>query len=199
LKGVGGNKRIGGEKLRAGLLFAAAIAGLIGVSFLLNVETRKGEMPTPRQATFRPGKTAVVRTTKGTFSFVLYQKDMPRTTKNFIRLARSGFYNGTVFHRYEPGFVIQGGAPKPGQKPAPKIEFETCLGLVHKPGTVAMARVGTDYDSADSQFYISLKRAPQLDGQYAVFGQVTSGMDVVRKLRRGDRIISIAIVRTPRR
>ena len=162
-----------------------------------NVDTGHGsEQPTSaKKATFKIGKTAVVETSKGTFKFVLYQKDMPGTTKNFIRLAGKGFYEGTIFHRYEPGFVIQGGQARKGEETPPNIEFERCNGLVHKLGAVGMARA-SEYDSANSQFYICLGPKPEIDGEYAIFGQVTSGIDVVKKLRKGDKILKVEIVKT---
>lgn len=129
---------------------------------------------------------AVITTNKGVIKFKFYKKDAPNTCANFIKLANKKFYDGLTFHRYEPGFVIQGGDPNGNGSGGPgysiKAEFNSNK---HVTGTVAMARA-QDPDSAGSQFYICLAPAPFLDNQYTVFGQVIEGMDVVMQLRAGD-------------
>jgi peptidyl-prolyl cis-trans isomerase B (cyclophilin B) len=147
---------------------------------------------------------AVIKTSKGTITFKFFAKDAPNTVASFIELADKKFYDGTKFHRVEPGFVIQGGDPltkDPGADPQLfgtgnpgfrlKAEFNA---KKHVTGAVAMARA-EDPDSAGSQFYITLAPQPMLDDQYTVFGQVVSGMDVVKKITKGDRIVSMTIVR----
>ncbi|GAB4348859.1 MAG: hypothetical protein Kow0099_31600 [Candidatus Abyssubacteria bacterium] len=123
---------------------------------------------------------AVVETNKGTFSFELFPEDAPHTVENFVTLARKGFYDGTIFHRVVPGFVIQGGDPTGTGTGGPgytiKAEFNK---RKHMAGTVAMAR-SSHPDSAGSQFYVCLAPAPHLDGNYTVFGRVIEGMDVVQ-------------------
>ncbi len=137
---------------------------------------------------------AVIETNKGTIKFELYEDKAPVTTKNFVKLAQSGFYDGLTFHRYEPGFVIQGGDPRGdgtgGSSQA--IPLEINKNLTHVKGAVAMART-SDPNSATSQFYITLEATPFLDGNYAVFGKVVSGMDVVEKLRAGDKMSKVMI------
>jgi peptidyl-prolyl cis-trans isomerase B (cyclophilin B) len=142
---------------------------------------------------------AVVTTSKGVIKFKFFAKDAPNTVASFIELANAKFFDGTKWHRVVPGFVIQGGDPLsktddpnvgsggPGWKL--KAEFNS---QKHLTGTVAMARA-QDVDSAGSQFYICLAPQPTLDGQYTVFGQVTSGMDVVQKIEQGDAITSIRV------
>ncbi len=141
-----------------------------------------------------PNRTAVLETSKGTIKFELYEKEAPITTKNFIELTNKGFYNGLTFHRVEPGFVIQGGDPKGnGTGGSGKmIPLEIAPTLTHRKGAVGMARA-QDPNSASSQFYICIEDAKFLDGNYAVFGMVTEGQDVVGKIRKGDRIIKAAI------
>jgi peptidyl-prolyl cis-trans isomerase B (cyclophilin B) len=123
-----------------------------------------------------------------------FPQDAPKTVENFVTLAKKGFYDGLAFHRVEPGFVVQGGDPKgdgtggPGYKI--KAEFNK---QPHVRGVVAMAR-SNDPDSAGSQFYITLAPANFLDGKYTVFGKVTSGMDVVDKIKKGDKMKSVKIV-----
>ncbi len=146
----------------------------------------------------------VIKTSKGDITIRLYPKDAPNTVATFLELVSSGFYDGTTFHRVEPGFVIQGGDPltkQPGTDPqlygtgGPgfrlKAEFNQ---RKHDLGAVAMAR-SQDRDSAGSQFYITLAPQPMLDGQYTVFGQVVSGMDVVKRITKGDKMESVTIVR----
>lgn len=138
---------------------------------------------------------AVIETDKGTIKFELYEDMAPITTGNFIELADSKFYDGLNFHRVEPGFVIQGGCPRGNGTGSSdkKIPLEVTPNLKHgEAGAVAMAR-STDPNSASCQFYITLGPAAFLDGNYAVFGRVTEGLDVVKQIRVGDRISSVAI------
>ncbi|MDZ4065126.1 MAG: peptidylprolyl isomerase [Coriobacteriia bacterium] len=152
-------------------------------------------------ATYKPSGTeiAVIKTAKGTIKFKFYSKDAPNHVAAFIELANAGFYDGTKFHRVDPNFVIQGGDPLsktddpmvgtggPGYRLA--AEFNS---RQHLEGTVAMAR-SQDPDSGGSQFYVCLAPQPSLDGQYTVFGQVTDGMDVVKKIAIGDVMESVTI------
>lgn len=145
---------------------------------LLGMTAASGESPKKEVVT--------IVTNKGTIVIELYPDVAPVTVENFKKLAKSGFYNGVSFHRYVPGFVIQGGDPSGNGTGGPgytiKAEFNS---KKHVAGTVAMAR-RADPDSAGSQFYICLAPTPHLDGQYTVFGQVIQGMDVVMELRAGD-------------
>lgn len=142
-----------------------------------------------------PNKTAVIETGKGTIRFTLFLDDAPITAGNFQMLAEQKFYDGLTFHRVEPGFVIQGGCPHgTGTGGAKKtIKLEITPKLRHdSAGTVAMAR-SQDPNSASSQFYITLAPTPFLDDNYAVFGKVTDGIDVVKSIKRGDKIVSVTI------
>ena len=114
----------------------------------------------------------------------LYPEVAPNTVNNFISLVQSGFYNGLIFHRVIPGFMIQGGCPNGNGMGGPgysiKGEFSqngVKNDLVHDRGVLSMARA-MDPDSAGSQFFIMVEKAPHLDGQYAAFGKVIQGMDV---------------------
>ena len=118
----------------------------------------------------------------------LYPDIAPQSVRNFISLANSGFYNGLIFHRCIPGFMIQGGDPKGTGMGGPgyciKGEFAANgvpNDLRHTRGVLSMARA-QDMDSAGSQFFIMHKDAPHLDGQYAAFGMVIDGMDVVDEI-----------------
>lgn len=142
----------------------------------------------------------VMKTTRGEFTFELFQKDAPITSKVFLDLADRGFYDGLTFHRYEPGFLIQGGDPAgdgsggfidPVTKKKKTIPLEISPALSHdQAGTLGMARE-TGANSASSQFYVTLAAQTFLDGKYSVFGKVVEGMNTVYHLRKGDRIVSI--------
>lgn len=118
----------------------------------------------------------------------LYPEIAPNTVNNFISLVKKGFYNGRIFHRVIPGFMIQGGCPDGTGMGGPgysiKGEFSQngfTNDLKHTPGILSMARA-MHPDSAGSQFFIMHKTSPHLDGSYAAFGKVTEGLDVVDKI-----------------
>ncbi|OLD38620.1 MAG: peptidylprolyl isomerase [Candidatus Rokubacteria bacterium 13_1_40CM_2_68_8] len=129
----------------------------------------------------------------GEIRLEFYPEDAPKTVENFVTLAKKGFYNGLNFHRVVADFVVQGGCPKGTGTGGPgyqiKAEFNK---QKHVRGTVAMAR-SQDPDSAGSQFYICYGSTPHLDGQYTVFGHVVSGMELVDRIKQGDRMTSVAI------
>ncbi|MCC7312886.1 MAG: peptidyl-prolyl cis-trans isomerase [Sulfuritalea sp.] len=141
-------------------------------------------------AAFAANPQLEVKTSLGTISIELYQDKAPKSVENFLQYAKDGFYNGTVFHRVIPGFMIQGGGFTPDMKQkdarAP-IQNEARNGLKNQTGTLAMARTG-DPHSASAQFFINLKDNsfldyPSRDGWgYAVFGKVTQGFDIVQKI-----------------
>jgi len=139
-------------------------------------------------------KYVTIETDRGIIKAELYTEKAPITTKNFIDLANSGFYNGLTFHRVEPGFVVQGGDPKgDGTGGSGKnIPLEVKQELNHVKGALGMAR-STEPDSASSQFYITFAPTPLLDGNYAVFGKVISGMDIAEKIRVGDKMSKVYI------
>ena len=140
-------------------------------------------------------RTATIETGKGTIKFELYEDLAPITAGNFIELAGKNFYDGLKFHRVEPSFVIQGGCPYgTGTGGSGKnIPLEVTPNLKHgDAGAVAMAR-SNDPNSASSQFYITLGPAAFLDNNYAVFGRVTEGLDVVKQIRVGDVMNSVTI------
>lgn len=118
----------------------------------------------------------------------LYPEIAPKTVKNFVKLVEKGFYDGLIFHRVIPGFMIQGGCPQGAGTGGPghniKGEFSANgieNPLKHERGVLSMAR-SRDFDSAGSQFFIMVSDSEQLDGQYAAFGKVTEGMDVADKI-----------------
>jgi peptidyl-prolyl cis-trans isomerase B (cyclophilin B) len=158
-------------------------------------------------------ESAVIKTNKGSVTVKFYENDAPIASANFIELALKGYYNGIKFHRYVPNFVIQGGDPNTkaataaavaaadanqsgqfgsgGPGYAIKDEYANNPNL-HVDGALAMARTGAP-DSGGSQFYVALGALPGLDHQYTVFGQATSGLDVIHQLRAGDEIVSVTV------
>lgn len=144
--------------------------------------------------------TVVFETSKGTVKARIFVSKVPRTAGNFLDLVNKGFYNGLTFHRYEPGFCLQGGDPLgngTGGYTDPKTNSERTIPLEVVPelkhdtaGVLAMAR-SNDPNSASSQFYFTLGPASFLDMKYAVFGKVTEGMDVVMALRKGDKMTKV--------
>jgi peptidyl-prolyl cis-trans isomerase B (cyclophilin B) len=136
------------------------------------------------------GPKAMIKTKLGEIEIKLFPDKAPKHVENFIKLAKSGFYNGTIFHRVIPGFMIQGGDPNTkdlnkkelygmgGPGHSVKAEFND---VPHKRGIVSMAR-SNDPDSAGSQFFIVVEDSPFLDGKYTVFGQVVKGLGVADKI-----------------
>lgn len=129
----------------------------------------------------------------GIIKMELYPDAAPNTVANFVSLVEQGFYDGTIFHRVIPGFMIQGGDPLGNGTGGPgytiKGEFNSNgfeNDLKHERGVVSMARA-MHPDSAGSQFFIMVEKAPHLDGQYAAFGKVIEGMDVVDQIVSVDR------------
>ncbi len=137
---------------------------------------------------------AVITTTLGVIELEFFPEKAPKHVENFIKLAKKGFYDKTIFHRVIPGFMIQGGCPntKPDGKGVAgagspgysiKAEFNDTK---HVRGILSMARA-SDPDSAGSQFFIMVADAPHLDGKYSAFGKVVKGMEVVDKIVNSDR------------
>jgi cyclophilin family peptidyl-prolyl cis-trans isomerase len=147
-------------------------------------DSDKGDtMADTTEKTGEENRVADIDTSMGTMTVELYEERAPNTTSNFIELANRGFYNGLIFHRVIDNFMIQGGDPKgDGTGSSEKtIKMETHPELTHVDGAVAMAR-SQDPASASSQFYICDGAQPHLDGDYAVFGRVINGMDVVHAI-----------------
>src|SRR5437660_4162880 len=173
---------------------SAAIRGsmlcgvLLGISLLTGCGGQADVKPVAPPS--GPGPKAIIKTKFGDIHIKLYPDVAPKHVENFVKLAKSGFYDKTIFHRVIPGFMIQGGDPNtkdekdkskygmggPGYNV--KAEFND---RPHVRGVVSMAR-SQDPDSAGSQFFIVVKDASQLNGQYTVFGEVVKGMEVADKI-----------------
>ena len=141
-------------------------------------------------------KTAEIHTEKGVMKVQLFEEDAPGTVENFVKLSKSGFYDGLTFHRVIPDFVIQGGCPNGTGTGGPgyRIKCETSGGnQCHDRGVLSMAHAGRD--TGGSQFFICHNRqnTSHLDGVHTVFGKVVEGLDVIDDIRPGDRIEKIVI------
>ena len=142
-------------------------------------------------------KVVRIHTEKGDIVFELYPDTAPKTVSNFVYLASQGYYDGLVFHRHVPGFVIQGGDPTGTGTSGPGYKFEDELNDSYKydRGIVAMANSGPNTNG--SQFFIMLKDTPisqyGMQKLYTVFGRVIEGMDVVDELRAKDAMVTVAI------
>jgi len=154
-------------------------------------------------ATAPAGPVVVVETSRGVFEFETFPTEAPRTVARILELVKARFYNGMRIHRVVAGFVIQMGDPQTrdmtkkdvwgtGGSGKPIGVAEITKTRLHVKGAVAMAHAG-DPAKADSQFYVTLAATPNLNGQYTVFGRVTSGMDVVEKTVAEDRIVRMTV------
>jgi len=162
----------------------------------------KGKWQPPTQAEIDAARKAgtqhaVIKTVKGTIEVELYGAQAPETVANFIKLLKAKYYDGLTFHRVEKGKgfkLIQGGDPAGDGTGGPgySIKLEIAPKLKHVAGALAMAR-SQDPNSAGSQFYICAEDIPSLDGQYAVFGKVTKGLDIVSKIEIGDKMTSVSM------
>jgi len=168
-----------------------AVTLVLGGSLLLGVGALFAADKSPAgKAEEAKGPKAIIKTKFGDMDIVFFPEKAPKHVENFIALAKSGFYNGTIFHRVIPGFMIQGGDPntkdltKPetygqgGPSQRLKAEFND---MPHRRGILSMART-SDPNSAGSQFFIVVKDSNFLDGQYTVFGEVVKGMEVADKI-----------------
>jgi peptidyl-prolyl cis-trans isomerase B (cyclophilin B) len=140
------------------------------------------------------GYTATFDTSRGRIVCDLFPQDAPNTVNNFVFLAREGFYNGTKFHRVIENFMIQGGDPTGTGRGGPGYKFEDELKnnpRRHQVGSLSMANAGPNTNG--SQFFITHIATDWLDGKHTVFGQVSTGQDVVNAVQQGDTLNSVTI------
>lgn len=139
---------------------------------------------------------ATMHTSKGDLQIEFFEKDAPGTVANFVKLAKSGFYNGISFHRVIPDFVVQGGCPDgtgaggPGYSIPCELDGEN---QYHDKGVLSMAHRGRN--TGGSQFFICLNRqnTQHLDRHHTCFGKVVEGLDIISQIRQGDTINSIEV------
>lgn len=140
---------------------------------------------------------AIIKTEKGDLTVEFYNQDAPLTVENFLKLAKSGYYDGVTFHRVIPDFVVQGGDPTgtgaggPGYSIKCELDGENQF---HDRGVLSMAHRGRD--TGGSQFFIchSRKNTAHLDRNHTCFGKVTENVDVIDEIREGDKILGIEII-----
>ncbi len=141
-------------------------------------------------------KIAEIHTAKGLMKVKFFEEDAPKTVENFIKLAQLGFYDGLIFHRVIPDFVVQAGCPYGTGTGGPGYTIKCELtgnNQYHDKGVLSMAHAGRD--TGGSQFFICHNRenTQHLDRQHTVFGRVYEGLDVIDQLRKGDEIVKIEI------
>jgi cyclophilin family peptidyl-prolyl cis-trans isomerase len=155
------------------------------------METKTWNFPGVLPANQIESRQIRLKTSKGEIVFELFDQEAPKTVSNFVYLTKGGFYDGLTFHRYEPGFVIQGGDPNGNGTGGPGYRFEDePVSRSYERGIVAMANAGPNTNG--SQFFIMLKDTP-LPPLYTIFGRVTKGMDVVDQMRAGDVMTSVIV------
>ncbi len=164
---------------------------------------RQWSQPPAMQIDVNKSYAATLHTSKGDIAFELLPKSAPLAVNSFVFLARQGYFDGVTFHRVLPGFVAQGGDPTGSGMGGPGYKFDNEIDPALNfdgPGIVAMANAGPNTNG--SQFFITYAPAPKLDGDYTIFGQVVTGMEVVKNLTPrqpsldappGDKISSITI------
>ncbi|MEG1602717.1 MAG: peptidylprolyl isomerase [Cloacibacillus sp.] len=163
-----------------------ALSAMVAAAVIMPLASPQTDGAEPAEAAAKR-EVAVFDTNYGTFKIELYNDLAPKTVKNFVDLAKKGYYNGLSFHRVIDQFMIQGGDPKGNGTGGPGyvIPDEFGKGLKHdKPGILSMANAGPN--TGGSQFFITLVPTPWLDGKHAIFGHVVSGMDVVEKIGKVD-------------
>jgi peptidyl-prolyl cis-trans isomerase B (cyclophilin B) len=187
----------------------------LAVAVLCGCPKTGRDQPTRKETPMtEPLPQVTMQTSKGNLVLELAEDDAPNTVANFISLAEKGFYDGLTFHRVIPNFMIQGGCPLGTGTGGPGYviadEFSPPRGrqtsrsvepageaagprLRHTRGVISMANAGPN--TGGSQFFITHVPCPHLDGKHAVFGRITSGMDVVDSIRKGDRILKVTVDR----
>lgn len=192
------------RRARWAVVLALVIAPLAGIVAAQEAAPKPAPAPKPDAAAKPPaaGPVLVVETVKGTIEIEMYPADAPKTVAQITALAKRNFYNGLRVHRVVPDFVVQFGDPLTrdmtkkgawGTGGSGRVIGVAETKRKHQLGSVAMAHAG-DPAKADSQMYILLRSsAAALDGKYAVFGQVISGMDVVQKIAVGDMIRRVTV------
>ncbi|TKS59158.1 MAG: peptidyl-prolyl cis-trans isomerase [Nitrospira sp.] len=181
---------------RTGLMMLAAVLVGAVLSFPgAGLVAAADKAPTPKAETPK-GPRAIIKTKFGDIEVKFYQDIAPKHVENFMKLAKEGFYNGTIFHRVIPGFMIQGGDPNTkdslkkdnygqgGPGYTVKAEFSD---IPHKRGILSMARAA-DPDTAGSQFFIVVEESRHLDRKYTAFGEVTKGIGVADKIANLPRV-----------
>jgi len=180
------------------IIIVLVLLGLILTLFMTGVIKMPSQPPksysSPIPMTIDVNKkyTALIKTARGDLVLELYPQDAPVTVNNFVTLARKGFYNGLTFHRVIPDFMAQGGDPSGNGTGGPGYKFQDEFSSrTHQAGSLSMANSGPNTNG--SQFFICYAPQPHLNGKHTVFGQLTQGMDVLKKLVNGDKMNEVVI------
>jgi len=174
------------------------LIGLVLTLFMTGVikmpaqQPKSYNSPIPMTIDVNKKYTALIKTAKGDLALELYPQDAPVTVNSFVTLARKGFYNGLTFHRVIPDFMAQGGDPSGNGTGGPGYKFQDEFSSrTHQAGSLSMANSGPNTNG--SQFFICYAPQPHLNGKHTVFGQLTQGMDVLKKLVNGDKMVEVTI------
>ena len=178
-----------------------SLALLLSAFAVAAQEKQRKQYPAPPEMKIDPNKkyTATIETDKGRIVLDLFAKEAPKTVNSFVFLAREGFYDGVTFHRVIADFMIQGGDPTGTGAGGPGYNFDDEVDPAKnphkhdKPGVLSMANRGPGTKSNGSQFFITHRPTPHLDGKHTVFGQVREGQDVVDKIEQGDVIKTVTV------
>jgi len=180
------------------VIVAVVLIGSVLTLFMTGVikmpaqQPKSYNSPVPMTIDVNKKYTAIIKTAKGDLALELYPQDAPVTVNSFVTLARKGFYNGLTFHRIIPDFMAQGGDPSGNGTGGPGYKFQDEFSSrTHQAGSLSMANSGPDTNG--SQFFICYTPQPHLNGKHTVFGQLTQGMDVLKKLVNGDKMIEVVI------
>ncbi|MFA5066130.1 MAG: peptidylprolyl isomerase [Dehalococcoidia bacterium] len=180
------------------VIVALVLIGLVLTLFITGVikmpaqQPKSYNSPIPMTIDVNKTYTALIKTAKGDLVLELYPQDAPVTVNNFVTLARKGFYNGLTFHRVIPDFMAQGGDPSGNGTGGPGYQFQDEFSSrTHQAGSLSMANSGPNTNG--SQFFICYTPQPHLNGKHTVFGQLTQGMDVLKKLVNGDKMNEVII------
>ena len=171
------------------------LSTVLAVACALSLQVASSAAP---QTSAGAGPIIVLDTSKGIIEFETYPEEAPKTVARIVELVKKGFYNGQRFHRAEPKFVIQIGDPQSRDMSKQdwwgRSGYGKPIGVAeitkkrrHLRGAVAMANTG-DARMADSQFYITLRAAPELDPKHTVFGRVITGLNVIDRIAKGDMV-----------
>src|SRR5688500_2144007 len=188
--------------IRSAALFVVAVASLLPSCSPAGAQDQpRKQYDAPPEMKIDPNKkyTATIDTSKGKIVLDLFAKEAPMTVNSFVFLAREGFYDGVTFHRVIADFMIQGGDPTGTGSGGPGYTFDDEVDPAKnphkhdKPGVLSMANRGPGTKSNGSQFFITHRPTPHLDGKHTVFGQVREGQDVVNKIEKGDAIKTVTI------
>jgi len=183
-------------RTRRTVWWAASAAVLLAAAFVAGCEETVNKPSRDKgKPMTEPLPQVTIQTEKGAIVLELAEDEAPNTVANFINLAEKGYYDGLVFHRVLPDFMIQGGCPNGDGRGGPGyvIADELSPRLRHTRGVISMANAGPN--TGGSQFFITHVPCPHLDGKHAIFGNVTSGIDVVDAIQKGDKITKVTVDR----